>query len=164
MDPTQLTIRLASAVAFSAEEVEMLERLGVSLPVGWNYELDGTTRKWCFLSCEGRTSGKVPIIIIHKTPRHYTTTVCDEYDPLIHGHLPAGNCEHFHFKHIEDALTNLRHLVCEMMQTENPSEATPIGWMRCVKCEAVDMAACVWRNPGKSACHMPATPACSPSA
>jgi len=144
MDTTQLASRPVDTVAFSVKETEMLEELGASLPAGWKYAADGAGYRWFRLCRDGQPSDKPPIIITYNTPSYYSITVYDEFRMAGEDDLRGPHQEVFSFDNIADALSNPHQLICEFMQTENPSDITPSAWTRCMDCGQAEKATCKW--------------------
>jgi hypothetical protein len=135
------------AVSFSTNDIEMLQQLSSMLPDGWECDNDTESLRWCRFRGKRPADDKRPQIVVYRTSTHYQIAVCSDRDSSSDDDMLADPLEAFSVDDIEIATTNVRHLLCEVMQTEDPSERTPAFWMTCIVCSDTVKERCHWGSP-----------------
>jgi hypothetical protein len=145
MDSIQFAAQVRRAIDLNTDDIEVLEQFATSLPKGWQHEIPTEELRWFCVHAVGIAASLMPTVLVFNTNAgHYSVAILDEsYD------LRTFDHEVFDFESIAEVISLVRSLICEFMQTENPSWLTPLSWTRCLNCDASTHADCSWINPMK---------------
>ena len=123
-------------------DVEFLERFAAALPAGWRPGVDKKSSRTFYIYRIGPNFGTSVGIVLHRTIDKYLVTVCDDAETLGVGDSGDTQSEIFECATIGDAVCEVRLLICEFMQTEDPSAWTPYSWANCLICNCPTASGC----------------------
>jgi len=148
MDPLELACRIDQTTGLSDEDIEMLERFAILLPDGWQIEHPPEDARWFGIIRCARAANAPPLIVAVRDNDQYSVATWDHSEQL--SAYSSGDhevCETFECRDINELISLIRRLVCEFMQTEDPSTLTPASWARCFDCGPEQEKDCLWKNP-----------------
>jgi len=152
MDAVQFAERVTRAIDLNTDDIEALEQFATLLPEGWQHEVPKEELRWFRIHRSGIASSVMPgILIFHTNPGYYSVAILDAS-----WYQQAYDYDVFEFESVADVISDVRRLVCEFMQTEDPSWLTPLSWAHCLNCDASTHVDCSWSNPvneGRDSAH-----------